>query len=487
MSRQSTAKKNPVPASQKVEHVIDLSSNEPEQKPPVVAPPTQPIIKNVTNTRVERFTEVEPPPLSLPFSESAAVTASPPSSVDRVQVMNDEAPDAISETIDVVRELLGQIENDTADFVLRIYRLPNYSEDGKIGTRGTRRQYVDQIPVTLDYVQDIKAMAGGGAYQIFLLTPKRTIKARWVEVIDGPPREDRPAVVNPLAMMPIATAAEPVNQLQQLIEFGQMWKSLRELVLETSPVAATTHVLNPTDLTVLNRTESEEPPPNRELDLVLALLNTGNDRAGLLADRILDRMFGERKRAEPSMGDLLQNLVEPFVPAIQTGLVEYFKAQAPQRAATGRAAVTPLGNAVPGQSQENPSQQNVETPAADGVVTVEDPNAPPETEEMNDEPYLDLVENLIMVMGVAVHQPQTFDGMVDQAATMVVEFQRAEPDYADWIDSLLMMAPKGVLTSMVMLIPDAAPLRSNPEAVRFVEQLQVKLKANDAIEKEKVK
>ena len=168
-----------------------------------------------------------------------------------------------------------------------------------------------------------------------------------------------------------------------------------------------------------------------------------------------------------------------LVPAIQTGLVEYFKAQAP--ASAGRVAVTPRGNAVPGQSRNLPGEsQNSTQPAAGGDVAVADleQKLPPEdAEAMNDEPYIDLVENLIMVMGVGVHRPETFDGMVDEAVRLVGEFQVAEPEFADWIDSLLTMAPKGVLTSMVMLIPDAAPLRSNPDAARFVEELQIKLKA----------
>ena len=95
---------------------------------------------------------------------------------------------------------------------------------------------------------------------------------------------------------------------------------------------------------------------------------------------------------------------------------------------------------------------------------------------MSDESYLDLAENLMMLMGVAVHQPQTFDPMVSQAADLVLVYQREHEEFADWIDSLLMMAPKGVLTSLVMLIPDAAPLRSKPKALQFVEQLQLKLK-----------
>lgn len=439
----------------------------------LTAPPAEPplgskVIKNVTATRVEKFTEVVTPSTDSQPGASQSAVAAPQSTITELVKNGDEEEPL--ETVDIVRSLLEQVEKENADYVLHVFRLPNFDIDGKRGTRGTVRKFLDRIDVTLDYLPEVKARFGGGTFQFFLLNPKRQITGRWTEHIDGPPRiEDTPvALPSPaLPMLAAQPAGSPVEPLNQLMEFATTWAQLRKLVMGDMPSLPVQVAANPAPIIVSGDGDEESDP---DVALILGLLNSGNPRAASLAEGLILKRYGTG--SGPSMGEMLERLVEPFIPSIQMGVADYFKRQ--MGATQPQRGVTVRGNETSAQSDAQ--QPNS---AADGGIAGTDPaQLPPDDGEdnMSDESYLDLAESLMMLMGVGVHQPQTFDSMVSQAADLVVVYQREHEEFADWIDSLLMMAPKGVLTSLVMLIPDAAPLRTEPEALRFVEQLQLKLK-----------
>lgn len=105
--------------------------------------------------------------------------------------------------------------SDSAGFVIRVYRLPNYRTDGKTALRGTAREFCDDIPALPDYLKTIKENWGAGSYQLELRNSRmHIVKRRTVTVA---------AEFAPPLMQPARVRAVPNGQSSHAQERGPVY------------------------------------------------------------------------------------------------------------------------------------------------------------------------------------------------------------------------------------------------------------------------
>lgn len=460
MNRVPTDRNNP-PS----DDVLDTPSNEPGE------------IRKHT-TVVQKFTEVVKPqtqPQSLAPAQQTAPETKPEDDDD----------------VDPIDRLLEDVEDNEQGYVIRVDRLPQYNQDGRVG-RGAMRVFCDEIPATLDYLTAIKSSYGGGTYKLTLKDEIRRIVKQWAVTIAGDPvtapKQNQPALpATIIATQPMSEG----DELDRLIKLGEKYQRLRTLFgnseeQQSNKLPAST-VIDQVPQTI--ERSLEERITEKIIDKVF---DSGEQSNSTMIDRVIDKYFGapEPKETWASIaGDLLKPLVPVLVPVLTSAIA---------RSAAQPAVVSAVG--VPMQAARQPALSvapRVEFPQPHPFVGRPDrscevcglpdrsdihqlaQSSTPTLEKSSneeDEPQMKLIDSLVDMLDACVQRAAADPEVIEKGWQEVEAFKQKNPMLAGFVQTLASGSPEMVLGMLIALYPDIASIQGNPIVLESISALQARLK-----------
>jgi hypothetical protein len=356
--------------------------------------------------------------------------------------------------VDPIEEFLNQLPGQ--DYILRVDRLPYFDNQGRFG-RGATRKFCGELTFDLDYLTTMQSCFGPGSYSLTLFDGARHIVKRWPEHIDAPAATAPAALQFPAQPRPGPAPVSPVQQVGELANFAEQLNTIRDAMGWGPP--AQSQVITPQ---VPEKTAEE-----RQLELLLALVGKNES----IAAPIIDRFFGPPAK-EPGIMEFLAEVAKPLMPYIVQSMAAAANAARVQQPGQG-----PSPAAAPGPE---PAAQLAGPPGLPQIALVPSPGQEdqPEYFTEDEEPYMELLTNLIALIAECTKKENIDKILVERGAEWVRAFEREQPIYWQMFKGFLSGHPSTVLSSLAMIMPEAAPLMHNRFAHDFVAALQAELVNN---------
>lgn len=297
-------------------------------------------------------------------------------------------------------------------YMLTVERLPDFMRDGKIATRATRI-YCGRIPFTRDYLDQIQQIWGAGNYRLTArYVESGQIRKIWFESVERPPQP--PQTPYQPQPYPVPVFAHEEKRMSDI----------EQLSVVAQQLAAIRDAMGWT--APQQTTPPESSTEDKKLDLLINILAKNES----LGEKLLERLFGE-EREESVWSGLVRAIPD---------IIALIARQQP--------------NALP---QSRPQQTEDES-------------------EDGEEPHMILISQLLQQMAHDAAQSIVNQASIERGAAWIRQFQREHPEHAELILSLINGTPEQVMSSLVLIYPEAEPLRKNPFCLEWIKRLQERLR-----------
>ncbi len=334
---------------------------------------------------------------------------------------DDENP-ALENTLD------DFLDNSSAGYTLRIYRLPSLSKNYVRGINSTRREFCEAVALTPDYLQYIKETWGAGTYQLELRDENNKIVRRRPVSIAAPLIDRGPAVTRSAVENPAAAPADPFAEIERV--FGLM-KKFQMIGAMQNPAPAPV----------------EEMTPERAL---LTLASANDDLVKRAADSLTGLLFRDGERlSEPSITEIIFEAVKrDTLPRMVSEIVAAFR----------------------------PGPAIINTAAPDDYVAFKAPAT--EAAPMMQAPAAE------MILLSEIVRLCNFQAAPPAVASFVDSFISQHPEVKPYIDMFISMPLADAKSFVKSAIPAADAILNMPHADAWITALQTELDALYPMESE---
>lgn len=343
---------------------------------------------------------------------------------------DDVAADFEDEPID---NTLDDFLGDQAEgYKVRVYRLPDYAKNGRVGLKYATREFCDEMPLTPDYLQIIKETWGPGTYSLELRDQTNKVVRR-KPVTVAAPRVQK--IINPAtgAQMPAqitieqqaaAPAVDPMKQLEQAFSVVKRYRDL---------------------LGITDRPE----PRQEELTTEKALLHLASQN-GEIVDRATKSLLNVFRNGESGGSAHEVSWTELLFEAIKNNTLP----------AIVREIAVSFRQPLPADATMPQTAQPAAAPAPPPVPIPQ--SIPPEFELLGR--TIEYCEKQMPPASVAV---------------FIDSFSAQHPSVNPLLEMFVSMTPEGAIEFIKTSVPNAAHVVALPHARGWIEELQKSLIGSD--------
>ncbi len=320
------------------------------------------------------------------------------------------------------------LDNSSAGYTLRIYRLPSFSKNYVRGINSTRREFCEAVALTPDYLQYIKETWGAGSYQLELRDENNKIVRRRPVSIAAPLIDRGPAAVRNAVENPAAAPADPFAEIERV--FGLMKK-----------------------FQMIGGMQNPAPPPPDEMTperALLTLASANDDLVKRAADSLTGLLFRDGERpSEPSITEIIFEAVKrDTLPRMVSEIVAAFR----------------------------PGAAIINTAAPDDYATFKAPATDAAPVMIAPAPEMILLSEIVRLC--------SFQAATPAVASFVDSFISQHADIKPYVDMFISMTVPDAKSFLKTAIPAAESVLNLPHVDEWITSLQKELDAIYPMENE---